>query len=235
MLRCYFENQKISKQFNYIITTFSKIYHIPNTINIYENVLEHDNNDMIISYGANIPLWQNNHIHIYESTFFNEDYLTKNNLPKFPLSSYNNLPVLYKGRSDIYKPFIDRKGNKIITNIDIIASSFFMLTRYEEVVNDSTEILISMNAFQATASIALKDNFLNRPIVNEYFELLWDCIRILSPGLERKPFWKGKDFSLCLTHDVDFARKYNPHAGINDHRRSCCKTSSTDKRPLQNL
>jgi peptidoglycan/xylan/chitin deacetylase (PgdA/CDA1 family) len=59
-----------------------------------------------------------------------------------------------------------------------------------------------------------KENFLNRPIVNEYFELLWNCIKMLAPGLQRKPLWNGKDFALCLTHDVDSVRKYNPLSAL---------------------
>jgi peptidoglycan/xylan/chitin deacetylase (PgdA/CDA1 family) len=214
MIIFYFENQKISKQFNYIIKTFSQIYHLSYMINSYQNVDAPDDSAMVISYGTSIPPWQNNHIHIYESKYFGEGYLTKRSLPKLPIGRYNDLPVLYQGRSGVNEPFVYGRDNKIIINIDVIASSFFMLTRYEEVVNDSTEILDQHDRFPATASIAYKENFLNRPLVNEYFELLWNCIKMLSPGLQRKPLWNGKDFALCLTHDVDSIRKYKPFSEL---------------------
>jgi hypothetical protein len=83
-----------------------------------------------------------------------------------------------------------------------------MLTRYEEVVNDSTEILDQHERFSATASIAYKESFLARPIVNEYFELLWNCIKVFYPHLQRQRLWNGRDFATCLTHDVDALRKY---------------------------
>ena len=70
-----------------------------------------------------------------------------------------------------------------------------MLTRYEEVVNnDPLRILDAHERFPATASIAYKENFLHRPVVNEYFEILWYCIKELVPHLEKKPLWGIKIF-----------------------------------------
>jgi peptidoglycan/xylan/chitin deacetylase (PgdA/CDA1 family) len=210
MLIAAFENEQIKTQFQYIFKTFSQIYHIIIDSIPYCNISKHESNKLLISYGTTIPSWQGNHIHIYESTFFNEGYLTKDSLPLTPLPRYNDLPILYLDNYMIKEPVLYNRDKKIITNIDIVASAFFMLTRYEEVVNDSTEILDQHQRFPATASIAYKENILSRPLVNEYFELLWNCIKMLSPRLQRKPLWNGKDFALCLTHDVDSVRKYKP-------------------------
>ena len=54
-----------------------------------------------------------------------------------------------------------------IEELDILAASFFMLTRWEEYVNRTRD---NHNRFQATASLAYKQGFLDRPIVNEYIE-----------------------------------------------------------------
>jgi peptidoglycan/xylan/chitin deacetylase (PgdA/CDA1 family) len=196
------ENETVSNQFQYIIKTFSQIYRIPCQILRQDELQNQADNGLLISYGKKLPTWQGKHIHIYESAFFGEEYLTAKSLPCTPLPRYNDLPVLYLG-GEGKEPFINRKGNLIETNIDLIASSFFMLTRYEEVVNNEPMILDAHERFPATASIAYKENFLHRPVVNEYFKLLWNCIKELVPHLEKKSLWGDKDFALCLTHDID--------------------------------
>ena len=54
------------------------------------------------------------------------------------------------------------------------------------------------------AGADLKANFLDRPIVNEYLEILWSCIHSIWPDLERKEY-KAKNFITC---DVDLP--FNP-------------------------
>jgi peptidoglycan/xylan/chitin deacetylase (PgdA/CDA1 family) len=197
-----FINKKTTNQFQYIINTFSQIYRIPCKVLHLDELRDKADNNLLISYGTNIPPRQGKHIHIYESDFFGEGYLTQKSLPRTPLPRYNDLPILYLG-GDKIEPFITRNDDLIETNIDLIASSFFLLTRYEEVVNNDKTILDQHERFPATLSIAYKESFLHRPLVNECFELLWSCIKALNPNLEKKQLWNGKDFALCLTHDID--------------------------------
>lgn len=98
------------------------------------------------------------------------------------------------------------KGGKIIkTNIDIVSDIFFMLTRYEEVVSLIRED--RHGRFPASESLAYKNNFLHRPVVNEHIELLWSWIESFSTGCKRKNRWGGKPFAACLSHDVDHILK----------------------------
>lgn len=110
-------------------------------------------------------------------------------IPETPSS----LPVLYgKPRIDIP----DENGQRVACGVDIFGSVFFMLSRYEEaVIPDRDE----HDRFPATASVAHKAGFLERPIVNEYVELLWAMMSYLWPGLERKP----RSFRMLVSHDVD--------------------------------
>lgn len=80
-----------------------------------------------------------------------------------------------------------------------------MLSRYEETIIDAKD---QYDRFPARASIAYKENFLTRPIVNEYIDLLWGWIDSFKLGFKRKTLWNGKDFAVCLTHDVDSVQKY---------------------------
>ena len=67
--------------------------------------------------------------------------------------------------------------------LDVIGSAFFMLSRVEElIVPDRDE----HDRFPAAASVAYKAGFLERPIVDEYIEILWAAISRVWPGLERK-------------------------------------------------
>jgi len=199
------ENNKISIQFQYIINVFSQIYGISNKTIPYRDISRHSGYNLLISYGIHIPPWRGKHIHIYESAFFGEGYMKQKSLPSTPLPRYKDLPVLYLGDKG-KEPFISRKGDLIKTNIDLIASSFFLLTRYEEVVSSDPTILDKHERFPATASMAYKEKFLHRPLVNEYFDLLWGWINEFCFGLTRSPLWNGNNFALCLTHDIDRVR-----------------------------
>lgn len=85
---------------------------------------------------------------------------------------------------------------KSINDLDIFSASFFMLTRWEEYVNKTRD---THNRFPATESLAYKENFLNRPIVNELIEKLKKQLLALDENLA----FKKKKFELILTHDVD--------------------------------
>jgi hypothetical protein len=153
-----------------------------------------------------VDLGADKQIHIYASDLFGKNYLEPNSLPTTPLKEYDGLPVIYRGRGN-QEPWVRESEGLIETNIDIIASSFFMVSRYEEVVQDIKD---EHSRFPASASLAFGEGFLNRPIVNEYIELLWSWLHSLAPGLTRKPLWPGnKEFAVCLTHDVDYLRRYS--------------------------
>lgn len=72
-----------------------------------------------------------------------------------------------------------------------------MLTRYEEVVKSERDL---HERFPAKASLAYQEGFLDRPIVNEYVELLWWALKKLWPSLRRR----DRQFQMVLSHDVDW-------------------------------
>jgi hypothetical protein len=71
-----------------------------------------------------------------------------------------------------------------------------MLTRWEEYVNKNRD---KHNRFPATQSLAFKQGFLDRPIVNEYVEKLKKKLLDLDDTV----VFKERKFELVLTHDVD--------------------------------
>lgn len=80
--------------------------------------------------------------------------------------------------------------------LDIFGAAFFMLARYEETVNAERD---DHDRFPAGASLAARMDFLDRPIVDEYVEILWAAMQRLWPRLERKPP-RARTFISC---DVD--------------------------------
>ena len=131
-------------------------------------------------------------------------WLSDVSLPKQPLSHWDVssldfdckvtdklVPVIYG------KPSININKDSIDIGIDIFGSCFFMLSRYEEVIKTQRD---SYDRFPAKASLAYQEGFLMRPIVNEYLEILWSCMKYLWPTLKRK----NREFRTLVSCDVDF-------------------------------
>jgi len=97
----------------------------------------------------------------------------------------------------------------VTINFDILGSIFYILTRAEEIANPTRD---EHGRFSAVASHAYQNGYLDRPVVDEYIEILWWCMKRLWPGLERKP----RQFRMVLTHDVDspFAEAFSPPARV---------------------
>jgi peptidoglycan/xylan/chitin deacetylase (PgdA/CDA1 family) len=129
-------------------------------------------------------------------------------LPKLPLAWWdvassldahlirNRVPVLY-GTPGFH---VDALGNGHL-NLDVFGSAFFMLSRYEEMVLPDRD---DHDRFPGTASVAHKAGFLDRPIVDEYVEILWAALTRVWPGLERR---KRKATNL-VSHDVDHPARF---------------------------
>ena len=113
-----------------------------------------------------------------------------------PFLAGEDLPLLF-GKSQL-----DISSKGLRCGIDIIASVFFMLSRWEELVVEDRD---RHGRFQARASLAYRCDFLRRPVVNEYLELLWNMLRHLGIGQERK----ARSFEAVITHDVDFPLLWN--------------------------
>lgn len=138
-----------------------------------------------------------------------------------------SIPVLFwgEGYEDGSKPFAERREDgTIIFYADIIAAAFFMLTRWEETVSSVRD---QHGRFPATASVAYKQGFLDRPIVDEYALILQTWLKTLLPGWEPQP----PRFSVKLSHDIDYVRSASIRNVGGDilKRRSPIKALQTTK------
>ena len=133
----------------------------------------------------------------------NQKWLETESMPNLPLKDWipfedrfdtnlvePSIPVLYG------LPGIIKNEKHIHLNLDIFGSAFFMLSRYEELISKKLD---NHDRFPAKESISCKANFLDRPIIDEYTEILWSCLTKLWPDLERKNFQS----EISLSCDVD--------------------------------
>lgn len=152
-------------------------------------------------------------------------WLTQTSLPAHPLKIWKfsttnleaqlvhpNIPVIFGDNP--HKPdFVSQRENQIYLGLDILGSAFFMLTRYEEVVKTERD---SLDRFPVSASLAYQENFIMRPIVNEYIEILWTYLLVLWPRLTRR----HHHFQTYVSHDVDEPFRY-VFSGPNRLLRRC--------------
>jgi hypothetical protein len=126
-------------------------------------------------------------------------YLSHQNLPQKivfarkdqnPFLTENDLPIIFGDAS------IQVAENQITCGADILASTFFMLTRWEEYVNPVRD---HHQRFPGHAAVAVQNNFIHRPVVNEYVEMLWGMLKYLGIHQQRKT----RKFRAIITHDVD--------------------------------
>jgi hypothetical protein len=142
----------------------------------------------IIHYGKTEDTSANAKI-IIVPAFYN---LEITNLPETPFFQVDNTPVLF-GNSKI-----ERQNGKLIVYADIIASSFFLLSRYEEILKP--ECRDQHGRFLANNSVVFQQGYGNRPLVDEYGLLLRKWLR--EAGINVPAEKKGLN-KIYLTHDVD--------------------------------
>lgn len=138
---------------------------------------------------------------IITNLFFRDDDVdklySKMNLPKdvqFSDITFGNncMPqvILYGS------PALRIEPNTIYWENDIVAATFFMLSRWEELLPVDRD---NHDRFRAKDSISFKQNFLHRAIVNEYVEILYQILN--SFCIEQKRI--DRKYNTVPTHDVD--------------------------------
>lgn len=81
---------------------------------------------------------------------------------------------------------------------DIFSSSFWLVTRYEEYLKTSRD---KHKRFRATKSLAHKEDFLKKPLINQHAFQLFEALQKIWPELTRKK----KAYNIYPTIDIDNA------------------------------
>jgi hypothetical protein len=248
VLYVYIENKKFKKQIAYVFDTIFQILGIQ--VSYAEEVCFSymKDKDFLILYideegtfdkYADIDM---NKIFILNSgKLFCDFYLSESSLPKdikkfeleYPIKGEKNIVSLYHKDSKLFINRDNIQGKLLIsTNIDVISDIFFMLTRYEEFINKNEKNKEKYCRFPAEVSAAYRYGFLQRPIVNEYIELIWSLIQETNSGYHRKVWWGNKEFAACLTHDIDEIKMYTNVFKVAKHEAALLIKYKDSKRAL---
>lgn len=142
----------------------------------------------------------NKSISFIDSFFFGteETYLNEKKLPGKPkVINYKNVEYSFPYGDTIIK----QEKQNLTCHVDIFASSFFFLTRWEECVISEKDI---HKRFIDENSWLVRNNLHTKPLVNEYAELL--SILLNEINIYPKP---KKEFRPIITHDVDMIARYD--------------------------
>lgn len=147
----------------------------------------------MIGYTSNPNLFKRYKLVIIPSRFFDTDiYGTTDSLPRLPLVEVDGVPILFGSARE------DQLDGTFIVYADLIASAYFLLTRYEEIQRRGTRD--AHGRFPGRESIPFKAGFIHRPVVEEYGQLLRRWLRRAGVEIdEPKPGFR----KIWLTHDVD--------------------------------
>ncbi|MDR2920721.1 MAG: polysaccharide deacetylase family protein [Tannerella sp.] len=164
----------------------------------------------LIGYTSDETSFHNYKVIIYPSDFFDQKiYGTAHSMPVLPLKHIDDIPILFG------QALVEQKDGRLIVYADIIAGSFFLLSRYEEIIQRN--IRDKHGRFPGKESLPFRAGFIHRPVVDEYGRLLRDWLSQVGVNVESPPEVFQR---INLTHDVDapfFMRTWrNIARGIRD-------------------
>lgn len=144
-----------------------------------------------------------------EDVFWNslsEQHFNYKNLeiPKQPLKQYIECPEFSGELIGVFgnKKSYSYDGHLCLT-IDVVASAFFLLTRWEEYTSDERD---NWNRFPDDASFLVKNKLHQRPLVNEYIH----CIKSILSYHSGSTIEYANTYKAHITHDVDEIFRLSP-------------------------
>ncbi|MEI6753004.1 MAG: polysaccharide deacetylase family protein [Paludibacter sp.] len=146
-----------------------------------------------VGYTSNPKEYRKYKLVIKPSDFFNEDiYGTADSLPQLPLHIWEESPILF-GTSEA-----EEVGKTRIIHADLVASTYFLISRYEEMVrHDERDV---HGRFTGKESLPYRAGFIDSPLVDEYGKILRNQLRQIGLDIsEPNPAIR----KMYLTHDVD--------------------------------
>jgi len=130
---------------------------------------------------------------IKASGFFDKEvYGTEKSLPELPLKIWDEVPVLFG------EPFTEIIGNTLVINADVVAGTYFFISRYEEMVRPNVRDI--HGRFPGKESLPYRAGFIDRPIIEEWGAHFRKLLRESGFEIPEPPCKISKVY---LTHDVD--------------------------------
>lgn len=172
----------------------------------------------LVGYTRDPEAMKHYRIVIYPSSFFDVgSYATQKSYPPLNPPAWRGTPLLFG------EPREEQLGQDgpLVIYADIVASTFFLISRYEEMVR--RDVRDAYHRFPGKESYPFRAGFIHRPIVEEYGAILREII--LQMGLGTALPSKGIE-QINLTHDVDQPYEYH---GL----RSFLRATIRERKPLK--
>jgi len=157
-----------------------------------------------VGYTSNCEEFHKYKLVIYPSAFFDAGiYGTAESLPHLPLQIWEEAPILFG------TPKTEIINDTLILYADLIASTYFLISRYEEMVRaDKRDV---HGRFPGKESLPYRAGLIDSPLVDEYGKLL--RIQLRETGCE-VPKLPKQIRKIYLTHDVDQLSHYRNFRGF---------------------
>ncbi|MDR1221407.1 MAG: polysaccharide deacetylase family protein [Tannerella sp.] len=152
-----------------------------------------DDVSRFVGYTSDSSSFPDYKVVIIPSGFFEEgSYGTAKTKPSIPPGHIEGVPFLYG------TPDVERVGDTVVVHADLVASTYFLLSRYEEVLH--RDIRDEHGRFPGRESLPRRAGFIDRPVVDEYGRLIRGWLGSTGvPRQELVPFIR----KVNLTHDID--------------------------------
>ncbi|MBR1631739.1 MAG: hypothetical protein IJ680_07770 [Paludibacteraceae bacterium] len=141
---------------------------------------------------------------IVPSGFLQDGRPTGMQAPELPLQRIpaelpdeESIPLLFG------TPQLEMVGHTLVCHADLLASSYFLLTDYEQSISTIRD---EHGRFPASASLPFRAGFLHRPIVDEYGCYLRRLLRRVGIDIDEPQAGFER---ISLTHDVDLLTQYH--------------------------
>ncbi|MEI8087074.1 MAG: polysaccharide deacetylase family protein [Paludibacter sp.] len=157
-----------------------------------------------VGYTSNPDEFKQYKLVIIPSKFFDKEiYGTEQSLPPLPLPVWEEVPIVFG------EPKIEKVGETIVLHADLVASTYFLISRYEEMVRPDVRDV--HGRFPGKESLPYKAGFIDSPIVEEYGKILRKYLAEIGFDIPEAP---KKINKIYLTHDLDQLAHYRNIRGF---------------------
>lgn len=181
--------------------------------------------DLLVSYGRELPPAPESagrpHLHFAASGLFGPGFLCPCSLPSAAPVVHEGVPVIFVGPGNGGEQgeeracpaeqasgeerapqggLLMRQGRLLVTGLDLIASTLFLASRYEEFLRPERD---EFGRFETRSAYTYRHGYGQRPLVEEYVGLLQGWLRELGMPVARRRTLGEHKFAIALTHDLD--------------------------------
>jgi len=211
------ESQSQRKRVEYVLRNFFSVYKID--FDFVNSIDDASHEDFLIAYGDFFKIEKGIFIRrseeaiklfddgrAYDTMFVHFVRLS----PPFVPEKFDGfkLPIFFK----VGEPVFRVEDGFAVINFDILSCSFYFLSCWDERIKKARD---EIGRFPDVENLLVKIGVSDFPIVNFYFYILKSLMEKFGIVVELKK-WGGRNFAVCLTHDVDVLRKWSLYGIYNE-------------------